>query len=521
LLSKRGQAEKAPDLPVNETADPSTIIRSNSTHIRPWQVSIAIALMVMELSWVVPWYVILTRDTAPTTRMEAYLIFGIIMLATYLLVLFTNYLQLEDRQIVIFLLVLLIGGTGLSLDALLLPQGEETLLDLFTRPLRAFVEPTMRIPPEFIVLLATVSAWWRGAALARQRLGLLNVTRGFKLGVIMLLINGVVSFEIANTTPILELNIFLLAGVLALGGARLSSIGGMRGGHQSSFDRRWVIGVVVVAISVIALGVLAAILARGPLTSFVAGFTTMVLDLVSRFLVLVLWPVVFLMMSGLGRVVDWLQSMSSAQESSIHTKPPASELAEWLQELEQGNPPLWAANLLSVIKSILLGAIVILIVVFVLVRIRRLARNGRDASESDREWLLGPGDLAGLLRAALRRRADAILGRIDRFRKSERHIAAARIRRIYAGLMELSAELGLPRPAPDTPLEFLPSLGKLFPSLSDELVLITQAYIRVRYGEFPETLQEVESVEAAWKTVKAIGEELKQNRRGILHQGSR
>ena len=53
----------------------------------------------------------------------------------------------------------------------------------------------------------------------------------------------------------------------------------------------------------------------------------------------------------------------------------------------------------------------------------------------------------------------------------------------------------------------MPTLKNIFPNMSEELVMITNAYLRVRYGELPETKGEVEIVEQAWKRVKTLGQE--------------
>ena len=82
-------------------------------------------------------------------------------------------------------------------------------------------------------------------------------------------------------------------------------------------------------------------------------------------------------------------------------------------------------------------------------------------------------------------------------------LAAARIRWVYAQLMILCSRLGKPRPAAATPLEFLPTLQALFPEQDTTLQAITQAYLKVRYGELPETYEEVQAVLMGWDQLKA------------------
>ena len=65
--------------------------------------------------------------------------------------------------------------------------------------------------------------------------------------------------------------------------------------------------------------------------------------------------------------------------------------------------------------------------------------------------------------------------------------------------------MGEPRSPSETPLEFMDNLEKIFPASQVELATITHAYLRVRYGELPETSGQVEEVEAAWELVRKRG----------------
>jgi len=92
-----------------------------------------------------------------------------------------------------------------------------------------------------------------------------------------------------------------------------------------------------------------------------------------------------------------------------------------------------------------------------------------------------------------------------RLRGPAQILAAARIRQIYRQLMSLSKKLGRDRPTAATPLEFLPALITLFPGEADSLELITGAYLKVRYGEYPEMASEVDRVQAAWESIRRQG----------------
>jgi len=81
--------------------------------------------------------------------------------------------------------------------------------------------------------------------------------------------------------------------------------------------------------------------------------------------------------------------------------------------------------------------------------------------------------------------------------------------------MDLCEDLGTPRPPALTPLEFIPRAAVLFPDHLAALQTLTQAYLRVRYGELPETQEEVDAVNAAWEAVQTAGKAQLQARRRL------
>ncbi|MBK7177431.1 MAG: DUF4129 domain-containing protein [Chloroflexi bacterium] len=61
----------------------------------------------------------------------------------------------------------------------------------------------------------------------------------------------------------------------------------------------------------------------------------------------------------------------------------------------------------------------------------------------------------------------------------------------------------LPRAAAETPYEYLATLAAAWPEHTTETSLITQAYVNIRYGELPETQEELSQIQAAWKRLEA------------------
>jgi hypothetical protein len=98
-------------------------------------------------------------------------------------------------------------------------------------------------------------------------------------------------------------------------------------------------------------------------------------------------------------------------------------------------------------------------------------------------------------------------------RIADRLRAAQRVRRIYAQFLDLCTDLNIPRPAAKTPLEFVPVAANALEGQADRVMMLTNAYLKVRYGGLPENEDEVKQVEAAWRDVRAVGEAILKNRR--------
>lgn len=79
---------------------------------------------------------------------------------------------------------------------------------------------------------------------------------------------------------------------------------------------------------------------------------------------------------------------------------------------------------------------------------------------------------------------------------------AVSIRRIYRKMLRAADASGYPRLEAETPYEFLKTLAKAWPNNHQEALLITSAYVKVRYGELPETDHELQAIKNAWQTLE-------------------
>ena len=71
-------------------------------------------------------------------------------------------------------------------------------------------------------------------------------------------------------------------------------------------------------------------------------------------------------------------------------------------------------------------------------------------------------------------------------------------------MSQQATALDTPRERNETPYEYLARLFTLWPGYENEARLITRAFVKVRYGELPESKEEFEAIKQAWETLKQV-----------------
>jgi hypothetical protein len=355
-------------------------------------------------------------------------------------------------------------------------------------------------PGAVLVVFFVIWLWWRGISLAREPIRPLVAWRRFELGLLMFLLHVFILTRIGEHPPGLGLFVFFLfTGLMAVVLARISFVSVAHGVEKNPFDRRWLASTAIILGTAVGISAL--------LGSLLTGQYALLLEWLAESIKLVVAVVIFIaalpglfLSNFLGPLVSFLRRFATTPtpdpNSLLQTPEPLSPL------VGAGEPqPLSPA-----FQSLIFWGLIFLILVLLINRVRQKSGGARMWSQDSPESLLERGDARRLLRKAFQDAANELASRL---RPARRLLVAARVRRIYAQLMGLCAELDFPRPAAQTPLEFLPSLGELFPDRARDLDMITQAYVNVRYGELPETQEEVEALENAWKNILAEGQRLK------------
>ena len=245
----------------------------------------------------------------------------------------------------------------------------------------------------------------------------------------------------------------------------------------------------------------------GPLSEFLANVIRATLALFTRVVTFLLWPFVYILSHLIQALVDRILPYMLELDSPGTEGSGMTEISTLMEELAlETTVPTWSFDLLSLIKITIAIFAAAALAWFISTTLRRLRNRLISKVDHMNEGESADQSLTAYLGSSMREMFDGFLNRFRQLRPSSRFLAALRIRRIYAELIRLSTRLGQPRSSTTTPLEFLVLMQPLFPFNGSALEKITQSYLRVRYGEYPETEDEVKLVESAWELVR-VGEQ--------------
>jgi hypothetical protein len=491
-----------------EATPSDTRLKSSAGGIDLWQELPRLAVMVMELSWLVPWFQLITLAVKDQSSWFIGLIFMLVLFLSYVLARAAFRFSIRDNIRRRVFLAYIIGAVLLSIWVILYRQATPTdLWSLYNQSLDTMSDFRELIPPEIMIFGAVLFLVRRGFSLGRDWGGANSVINSIQTSIVAYFLLGIMARSAIEDIIATNLFIFLVAAIFGMLTARIGSIRRLRGGRGVEFNLRWLGSILTSTILITGLTAAIAVISASQIErlnqSLRLIFYTVLYFIATPFVALV--SRVFPVLESLRQVWPTIDVEQEATDWQLGT--PDSTNGDIVEETGASG-----IELLLQLRFILY-AIILLAGIILIVRMTQRWRGGVEAGiDDERNSLLDGRNLLRWMLDALRFRAkktaDSLI-QAARLNRKERIKAAARIRRIYAEFMELCENLNLARAESQTPLEFLPLALRMFPQSSPELELITDSYQRVRYGELPETHQEVQEVEQAWKQVQELGAVLK------------
>lgn len=367
-------------------------------------------------------------------------------------------------------------------------------------PFSAFADLETLLPDELVIAIATLILFARGFSLAHAEIDSQSVGFRFRLGVLLLGLALAAAMPDLDTVPVVIT--FFFVGLCAIAIARTAEAG-LESGGTSRFGPAWLAGVMGSAAIILLLSTgLTALMTGENILRFLGLLQPLlfVVGVLAGAVVYLLSLLSVLLMPLIQALIDMFEGLRDAFGDLF----PASSGAPAPAEA----PELGATTLqiLSSAKGILTVVALVLVVGVILWAMNAIIGR-RQESDEERETVFSTGLVAQALRDLFKsgqNRLGALLGQARQFGLSGL-FAAFTIRRIYAQMSFLAARRGHPRGKSDTPLEYRPALRQAFPGCEPEIERITTAYLGVRYGELPETPEDLNAVRTAWEQLRGTG----------------
>jgi len=359
------------------------------------------------------------------------------------------------------------------------------------------------VSDEVIILGTMIWLWWRAISISQREHSFQGIAYEFRRNVLFLIAATLLLSYLAGV----EINVFIAPffffGLLSVALARIKDKSRVSGGIERPFGIRWLAVLVVAIILVLALTWVV-----NPLYSVHAWrslfrWLNPVFDTIGR---VVSWLLVKLLQL-LGPAMEWIiRQISSVLGSATLGQQDDGVLEEVMGQLREGageyaGPPAWATILARYVCPATGIALLLLGIVAWLER-RNRWRARLVGEEREGLWQDGSSDVQALglwsaLRERIRSIAEAPFGG-----RGRRLYAAVSVRLIYANLVRLAERHGFPRAPAVTPREYLPDLLQAFPEHDREITQITEAYIRVHYGEALSSPAELDEIQMCWRALR-------------------
>lgn len=478
--------------------------------LNPWRETAILMVILMEVCWITPWFRSLTPETYAVSSSRILIYLFSVALFSHLLVRLMDYLRLKRSIRQGLMITFLIIGSFIGIRILLYAHETVSLSELLSRPIRNISDIKNLFPAEFFVIITIMIGFWRGVSLAQQSIGPSLVKAHFWLGIIMFVVFIFLITLATSENPGEYFYLFLFASLVGVSTARISVIGMVRGGNENKFNFLWFIGILLSSFIVVGLSLL-----FGELLADKFGWIGGLLAGLFGSLLIILWvilnPVLSILITFLNKIFNDSQVMKDLGESLENINNLMRGFGERVSDLmEKTGIGSMISNWTPVLKTIFLVGTILLIIAGIVIwmSIKLWSDRERRRLGDEKKSKIHAGNLVQNILDILIQGWENTLHSFEQLtdRKNRQSLrAAARIRQIYAELMDLCDSLGQPRLKAQTPLEYVAVLVNLFPDFQLDISKITDAYIEVRYGLLLENPHEIADIEDAWKRLHTSG----------------
>jgi len=461
-----------------------------------------ITLVAAEMCWFTPWAFVIARQVVTLSPYVTALLLGVVVLAVMYFRRILNRLHIDLSYQRVILIGLMLVSAPLVIHLVVYPDYGWLDLGWLKVAGKSFIA-FYSLPVEVGVLLIILFLWWRGISIGQRNLSFQGVAFSFRLGVLLVAFSApwLPTYGAYDLATFIVLFFFFSLTAVAL--ARVEEVNRAKGGVGAPFNLAWL---------AILLGSTAAVLGGAWLISRIYSIESF--SQVLRWSQPVFVPLLqvglrflLLMFRLLSPVLLWLfrifQELVEVFARNIEVLEQFESLAS--EPLSKAEPTGQLHWLVDALRYTCLGVIGVGVLVALALTLRRRLDRQQQGDEV-RESLWSSEVFTRGVMSSLREgwgRLRELTGLMGRFGPGMRFYAAVSIRKIYANMARLAARHGFPRQPAQTPYEYLSTLGLAFPDCQAEATAITEAYVKVHYGEVPESLRDLQHIREYWQKIQS------------------
>ena len=447
----------------------------------------------MEASWLTPWIPLFDPLLGVVNRSNTMLGVFAFFLAVFVGIWIVRRTRLSSvAQAVLITLLLVISTLGFIRVEL---YSDHALFSVswVVEAVSSLLSFPQRVPPEAFLLLVSFYVWHRCIMISEASRATDMVAGRFRWGFLTLALYSYVALLNQVTMP-WELITFFTLGMVSIASARLlESDVRVR---SWSLARRWIVLLLGSAALTLTIGLVALfILSPGNLSR--AGA---VLAPIFRWIGYLLSYIVMVVAYSLQRLISGL---SNAVGPRTFPNVASPEMPGFGEPLTETSGPAWLSATWMLTGKVIVLGVLVLVVVLIVRRVVRRRRARQSETNVERESL---GTARDDLKQGLERGWQRVIDALKQLRQTPRY-STENIRRIYASLVAFGGEMGQPRGEEETPYEYLETLEEIFDRGDVDVDLITDAYVRVHYGEFPEADDQFERVLESWERLREAAQD--------------